>query len=1354
MTAMNFYSKIIILATSILCFCSCMGTDEAELVGKFLPPQVSVTDATISNKSTTVVLNASYKQSSSSAMIDEVGFYYGEDPELTASERLVASANTENFSVKVLPNTYGKEYFYKAYLSNGKGEILSSVKSFTKPAFDYYVTLDVPKVVAVSGSDVTISSTIRKAEGITLSEVGVFYSVDADVTIDDNKVASNDTETINIEIKGLTTGAKYYMRSYVMDREYIAFSETVEFVPHAVPSLTTANVSDISYTTAVSGGTYISDNGLDITSKGVVWSTKANPTIELETKTENGSGKEEFVANVIGLSPGTKYYIRAFAINSDGVGYGNEITFETLPQSNATVTTNAPSEVTSSSAMSGGNVTSDGGAKVTSRGVVWSKDHNPTISFDTKTSDGSGIGKFTSAITGLEPGTTYYVRAYATNALGTSYGEEVSFTTQAVKPTVSTTEADEITQTSAKVGGNVTATGGAEVTERGIVWSISKNPTTSDNKKQVGNGVGSFTTELADLEIATTYYVRAYAINSVGTSYGEEISFTTGSAKPTVTTVSPSEVTSSSAVSGGNVTSDGGSAVTARGVVWSKDHNPTVSLSTKTMNGTGTGNYVSSISGLEPGVTYYVRAYATNANGTSYGDEVSFTTQAVKPTVSTTEADEITQTSAKVGGNVTATGGAEVTERGIVWSTSKNPTTSDNKKQVGSGTGSFTTELTDLKIATIYYVRAYATNSVGTSYGEEISFTTGSAKPTVTTVSPSEVTSSSAVSGGNVTSDGGSAVTARGVVWSKDHNPKISLSTKTMNGTGTGSYVSSITGLEPGVTYYVRAYATNANGTSYGDEVSFTTTAVKPTVTTSDATDVTTSSAKVGGNVTATGGAEVTERGIVWSASKNPTTSDNKKQVGNGVGSFTTELADLEIATTYYVRAYAINSVGTSYGEEISFTTGSAKPTVTTVSPSEVTSSSAVSGGNVTSDGGSAVTARGVVWSKDHNPKISLSTKTMNGTGTGSYVSSITGLEPGVTYYVRAYATNANGTSYGEEMSFTTNPVVPTVSTNEVSDDIISGWNIPLLGGNVTETGGAEVIERGLVWSSLPKPTVEENKIPSGSGLGQFEVRLYELSFGTRYYIRAYAINSAGISYGDEVTFYVTSLYFDYKVVGITENNYPQVRCSLRWSDVEFADDDYFYFGYLDPELGSNVDYRCIISSGPLNFLATDLNEYIVVEKEISLNTKYNPQFFIQHEDRNIIVYGEPNSPTYVHEIPAVQLSQVQISTLLSNQTTLKSEVSYITDLEYGFKFNTITNCGIVWSTEPNPTIALQTKTDEGGILGTFTSTITGLTANTTYYARPYAVNPNDVVYGDQIIFMTPKQEGATEDLGNECFEW
>ena len=120
-------------------------------------------------------------------------------------------------------------------------------------------------------------------------------------------------------------------------------------------------------------------------------------------------------------------------------------------------------------------------------------------------------------------------------------------------------------------------------------------------------------------------------------------------------------------------------------------------------------------------------------------------------------------------------------------------------------------------------MRAYATNSAGTSYGSQITFTTGAVAPTVTTTSASSVASTSATTGGNVTADGGATVTARGVCYGTSQNPTVS-GTHTTNGTGTGAFTSSLTGLTPGTTYYVRAYATNSAGTSYGSQITFTTT--------------------------------------------------------------------------------------------------------------------------------------------------------------------------------------------------------------------------------------------------------------------------------------------------------------------------------------------------------------------------------------------------------------------------------------------------------------------------------------------------------------------------------------------------
>jgi hypothetical protein len=225
----------------------------------------------------------------------------------------------------------------------------------------------------------------------------------------------------------------------------------------------------------------------------------------------------------------------------------------------------------------------------------------------------------------------YYVRAYVTNSLGTSYGEEFSFTTQPAEPLVATHEASEITKNSAKVGGEVINAGGVYVTERGIVWSTSQTPTIDDSVVNLGSGLGEFYTTLSGLDVATTYYVRAYARNSVGVSYGNEVVFTTGLDKPVVLTIPPDEITSSSAMAGGEVTFDGGAPVIARGVVWSTDPEPMVSLPTKTSNGTGTGLFVSSIIGLEAGTSYYLRAYATNSVGTSYGEAIEFKTKVIVP---------------------------------------------------------------------------------------------------------------------------------------------------------------------------------------------------------------------------------------------------------------------------------------------------------------------------------------------------------------------------------------------------------------------------------------------------------------------------------------------------------------------------------------------------------------------------------------------------------------------------------------------------------------------------------------------------------------------------------------------------
>lgn len=273
-----------------------------------------------------------------------------------------------------------------------------------------------------------------------------------------------------------------------------------------------------------------------------------------------------------------------------------------------------------------GTVADDLRSTITGRGFAYSTLQYPTLA-DGSVSVGGALGDFSATVSGLQPGKTYYVRAYATNGVGTAYGEQQTFTTPSGLPTVQT--AAEVTLTgsgTAQCGGTVTGDGGFTVTQRGVCWSVSPEPTTSNLHSSDGNGLGTFVSTLTGLQPSTTYYVRAYATNANGTVYGEQRTVTTPSGLPSVTTTVATGITSSSAVCGGDVTADGGYTVIQRGVCYSTTPGPTTS-SPHTADGSGTGTFVSNLTSLSANTTYYYRAYATNATGTVYGVERTFTTQ-------------------------------------------------------------------------------------------------------------------------------------------------------------------------------------------------------------------------------------------------------------------------------------------------------------------------------------------------------------------------------------------------------------------------------------------------------------------------------------------------------------------------------------------------------------------------------------------------------------------------------------------------------------------------------------------------------------------------------------------------------
>lgn len=522
--------------------------------------------------------------------------------------------------------------------------------------------------------------------------------------------------------------------------------------------------------------------------------------------------------------------------------------------------------------------------------------------------------------TDLKPATKYYYHFLVWNHsyVGNEFVLETKwFTTDSDLPKVTTLPVSEVTWTTALGGGNVADDCGSEVTERGICWSERPQPTLSDGHKANGSGTGIFSVLMEDLEPNKTYYVRAYAINENGVSYGEDESFITNETLlPEVTTAEVTDIAWRTAVGGGEVTNENGSEVTERGICWSTEHNPEIS-NHNANNGSGLGSFSVNMTGLSAGTTYYVRAYATNSAGTNYGNEVTFKTDdPLPPTVSVTGTNSITWTSAKVSCKVAVTDGTSVYERGLCWSTSTNPNYWGHHNQSGSGSGTFTVTLSNLTPGTTYYVRAYARSNVeDLTYSDMLSFNTKDLEvPTVTTNDVSNISQRSAQGYGKVTSDGGSEVIEKGFCWGTNPNPDFNANHVVSSSTGS-SFNATMQGLEVETTYHVRAYAKNAQGTGWGEDKIFTTLPIQePSV----------SIVNYGAGsysilldcVNSDGGDEVIERGVCWTT--NPShlpniDEDDKLSCDAGTGTYSIRIENLEPNTSYYVRAYAKNNINVGY---------------------------------------------------------------------------------------------------------------------------------------------------------------------------------------------------------------------------------------------------------------------------------------------------------------------------------------------------------------------------------------------------------------------------------------------------------
>ena len=546
------------------------------------------------------------------------------------------------------------------------------------------------------------------------------------LTLSKNSASVTKTDYIHaiVSREGLAAGSYTSSITISTDGGDIVIPVKMEVAAKSAPVVTLEDITDISYSSATGNGTIVSVGSSKVFRYGFCVSEEnKQPTVDDEVYNLGDSAEpKSFSGAVNNLESMTTYYIRAFAENQEGIAYSSAKQFTTsdLPKM-PEVATGEVSGVTSNTAVVGGSVSNLGNvSKLKAHGHVWNTTGSPSLQNGESTDLGelSTTTGFSSTLEDLEPGTKYYVKAYATNEKGTAYGEEVTFTTGLGEVVLETMEATSVTHESAVVEGEIISDGKNEIREKGMCYATYPEPDRYDDRVVAEEG---FKCTLTGLTKTTTYYARAYVKTSQGKYYyGNEITFTTTEfvSTPTVVTGDVEEVTHESATVAGQIVSTGGTSVTEYGHV--------LGTTPDVVQGSADGvkrnteetdsplEYTSVFEDLTSNTTYYVRAFATNAKGTVYGDAVSFTTEKQPVVLSDVTVTNVTKNSASLSAQVVLLNGHTIVERGFWYA--KYGT--DDYTFVPCG-DDFTLNLTGLESETEYKVAAYVENSEGTLYSSE-----------------------------------------------------------------------------------------------------------------------------------------------------------------------------------------------------------------------------------------------------------------------------------------------------------------------------------------------------------------------------------------------------------------------------------------------------------------------------------------------------------------------------------------------------------------------------------------------------------------------------------------------------------
>ncbi len=1041
------------------------------------------------------------------------------------------------------------------------------------------------------------------------------------------------------------------------------------------PAVQTLNIAAIGDQTATVNGNVTSDGGFSVTARGVCWSKTTAPTIIANPFTKDGEGKGNFTGSLSGLTPGTTYYVRAYSTNQEGMNYGNELSFKTIP---APPVATAASKITASEFTA--NWKSVTGADDYRLDVSETEDFSIYVSgYQHKT-----IMETSDSITGLSPGTTYYYRIRAYNSSGYSgYSNIIILITIPGKP-------EAIAATDVKSSGftaNWKAASGAESYRLDVSTSIDF---TSYVPGYQNKSVSDLKDTVTGLTPITTYYYRVRAVNVNGTGENSDIiKVTTAPEAPNISSATSLTNTGFKA----NWSALTGITSYLLDVSLSEAFDSFVEGYNSLEVLSGAGYNVTDLTG---GTLYYYRVRAVNSDGISnYSAVQSVKTLSDAPKAISPE-------------NITSTGftanwepvtGAEKYSLDIsTANTFDSPVPGYADKDVGNVTHF---DIINLKPGTLYYYRIRAVNSGGTSVNSNIvQVITIPASPNA--LDPDEFTSNGFTARWDAVD--GAETYYLDVSSTNDFTSFI----PGYNNLNVGNKTSQkVVGVQSGTTCYYRIRAYNSSGTSQNSNIVIGYT-LPPVPDVAPATDITET------GFTANWGTVTGADSYLFDLSMNINFSgyvtgyQDKSVNGNSLN-----IAGLTDGTLYYYRVRAVNSISGAGGYSNSMLTWTLPPAPKANPATDITYN------RFTAHWEAVSVADSYLLDVSAGNDFGVFVPGYEKLSAGKNISQqVIGLNSGTTYYYRVYAVKGGSISNASEI-IECRTVLSAPVAKEASDITESRFTA-----NWETNSGAE-----RYYLDISTSNTFSSYVPGYQNLNIGNTASYQvinLSGGTVYYYRVRAENASGMSSDSNV------------ITVKTVPSAPSVKAASDITPVSFI-------ANWEP---ATVAVSYLLDISPSDIFGAFVPGY--QDLNVGNTTGYS-------------VTGLTACLTYYYRVRTV--SQNGISGYSAVQSVLLTGTPTVTtDSVSGITQNTascggvisdscgsqVTERGICLNTASLPTIQ-NNHTSEGGGTGTFTSQMTGLKAGTKYYVRAYGINSGGIAYGNEVSFTTLSSVGDID--GNQIID-